>query len=281
MVARPFLFKLRLKLGVLSMDRWLFFILLCYFSSPSFAALATGPDFVLEQQWQEQLEDYIVVGEPLWLQDHQARPFMTIYAESEGTSKGTVVLLHNMGGHPNWHAVIGPLRRELLDKGWSTLSLQMPVLGGECGGREHAVLLDDSPGRLDAALAFLEQQGEQNVVLLGHGLGAIMAGAYLVDRPLHKVRGLAALGWYMLRNSDPRMYAANYLGKLQLPILDIFGSGDVLVANARDARQLAVNLGGNDDYKQVEIRGADMFFEGHEKALLKKVSRWLSRLPDQ
>lgn len=255
------------------------FVLAYCFSTALLAALATGPDFVLEQQWQEQLEDYIVVGDVLWLEDQESRPFMAIHAATEGESRGTVVLLHNMGGHPNWHAVIGPLRRELLEHGWSTLSLQMPVLGGECGGREHAVLLNDSPGRLDAALTFLEQQGEQNVVLLGHGLGAIMASAYLVERPLHQVRGLAALGLYMLRYTDPRMYAANYLDQLQLPILDIFGSGDVLVANARDARQLAASLGKNEAYKQIEIRGAGMFFEGKERQLLKKLTHWLKRLP--
>jgi len=263
------------------MYRLLLVFIACCLSNPSFAALATGPDFELERQWREQLEDYIVVGDIVWLEDHQARPFMGIYAQSERASKGTVVLLHNMGGHPNWHAVIGPLRRELLDRGWSTLSLQMPVLGGECGGREHAVLLNDSPGRLDAALEFLNQQGEQNVVLLGHGLGAIMAAAYLAERPMNDIRGLAALGLYMLRYTDPRMYAANYLDKLQLPILDIFGSADVLVANARDARKLSVSLGGNEHYQQVELKAAGMFFEGDEERLLKEVAKWLNRLPLQ
>ncbi len=262
------------------MYRLLLFFFIYILCQSSVAALATGPDFELEQQWQQQLEDNIVVGDIIWLKEHQTRPFMAIYAESERTNKGTVVLLHNMSGHPNWHAVIGPLRRELYDLGWSTLALQMPVLGGECGGREHAVLLESAPARLDAALAFLKQQGEHNVVLLGHGLGAIMAAAYLAERPLHEVRGVALLGLYMLRYTDPRMYAANYLGELQLPILDIFGSRDALVTNARDARQLAVSLGGNEEYyQQVMLRGAGMFFEGYEKPLLKKVSKWLNGLP--
>lgn len=262
------------------MYRLLLFFFIYILCQSSVAALATGPDFELEQQWQQQLEDNIVVGDIIWLKEHQARPFMAIYAESGRTNKGTVVLLHNMSGHPNWYAVIGPLRRELYDLGWSTLALQMPVLGGECGGREHAVLLESAPARLDASLAFLKQQGEHNVVLLGHGLGAIMAAAYLAERPLHEVRGVALLGLYMLRYTDPRMYAANYLGELQLPILDIFGSRDALVTNARDARQLAVSLGGNEEYyQQVVLRGAGMFFEGYEKPLLKKVSKWLRHLP--
>ena len=263
------------------MSRWLLFFLLACCLSPSYAALATGPDYVLEQQWQEQLEDYIVVGDIHWLEDLQSRPFISIYAQSESRHRGTVVLLHNMGGHPNWHAVIGPLRRGLLEKGWSTLALQMPVLGGECGGREHAVLLDDAMDRLDAALAFLEQQGEKNIVLLGHGLGAIMASAYLAERPTHQVRGMAALGWYMLKYTDPRMYATNYFNKLQLPILDIFGGGDLLVANARGERELAASLSKNRQYKQVEIRGAGMFFEGYDADLLKQVSKWLKRLPSK
>lgn len=242
-----------------------------------YAIQYTESDREVELQWQDQVIDTVVVGDIIWLKDGRQRPFFGIYAEAE-ESKGTVILMHNMTRHPNWPTVIAPLRRFLLEHGWSTFSLQMPVLGAECGGRAHEVLLNESPARLDAAIDYLTNRGENKIVLLGHGLGAIMGAHYVRERSGQDFAGLVLVGLYMFKYTDPRMYVAKYLDKLQLPMLDIYGSEDLLVANDATERAEAVAQGGNRRYQQEVIKGAGIDFQGHEDELLTKVAHWLKSI---
>ena len=92
-----------------------------------------------EQRWAEQLRDNIVIGEPTDLpltgvkSDGSAgksaeNTFFSIYTPHTTSSpKGAVILMHGSGAHPDWGDIIHPLRSELPDKGWATLSIQLPL----------------------------------------------------------------------------------------------------------------------------------------------------------
>ena len=64
-----------------------------------------------------------------------------------------------------------------------------------------------------------------------------------------------------------------HLPRLDLPILDLYGSEDLpeVIASTAKRRQAA----GSGDYTQSEIEGADHFFDGEEEQLLEAVNGWL------
>lgn len=59
--------------------------------------------------------------------DGGADPFLSLWLPAnQAQPAGLVVLLHGEGETADWPTAIGPLRRQLPDLGWSTLSLSLP-----------------------------------------------------------------------------------------------------------------------------------------------------------
>lgn len=82
----------------------------------------------------------LVVGDVIDLRGGaDGRIFRGLYAGSPG-AKTAGILVHGIGVHPD-HGVIGTLRMALADKGFSTLSIQMPVLAAEAPPQAYAKLL--------------------------------------------------------------------------------------------------------------------------------------------
>ena len=68
---------------------------------------------------------------------------------------------------------------ELPAQGWSTLSVQLPILGNDAEGKDYLPLMDEVAPRLDAAVAWLRGKGYADIVIVAHSLGAAMASDYL------------------------------------------------------------------------------------------------------
>ena len=103
-----------------------FAALLTILSVPSLAS-----DTAKEKRWADQIVDTLMEGEAVWLQAGQTK-FLGIYTESATKpAKGAVIVLHGIGAHPDWTDVVHPLRVGLTEHGWTTLSLQMPILANE------------------------------------------------------------------------------------------------------------------------------------------------------
>jgi hypothetical protein len=71
-----------------------------------------GPDLGKEQRWREQIVDTLMEGEAVDLQAGDLT-FLGIYTESSGGGdppKGTAILVHGIGVHPDWPQIIHPLR---------------------------------------------------------------------------------------------------------------------------------------------------------------------------
>lgn len=59
--------------------------------------------------------------------DGGADPFLSLWLPAnQAEPEGLVILLHGEGETADWPTAIGPLRRQLPDVGWSTLSLSLP-----------------------------------------------------------------------------------------------------------------------------------------------------------
>ena len=92
------------------------------------ASSASAQDLERERRLEAEIIDYILDGEPVHL-DAGGRSFLAIHTEADDDGpRRAVIVLHGRGFHPDWAEVAAPLRVELPEHGWETLSLQMPVL---------------------------------------------------------------------------------------------------------------------------------------------------------
>ncbi|MEA3276511.1 MAG: DUF3530 family protein [Pseudomonadota bacterium] len=237
--------------------------------------LAHASDLAKEQRWADQIADSLIDGEAVWLQAGDVR-FLGIYTEAETPTGRAALVIHGIGVHPDWTQVVYPLRTGLPARGWSTLSLQMPVLPNEADSLEYAPLFEDVAPRIDAGIAYLEEQGAEKIAIVGHSLGAAMSSYYLSGRP----DGITAyVGIGMLGGAkDPRMDNLQTLRKINIPVLDIYGQNDLVPVTSTAAERVkSAEKAGNEAYSQVQTPQADHFYEGHEEALVETVTGWLDK----
>jgi pimeloyl-ACP methyl ester carboxylesterase len=252
-------------------------IIIVIFSALPRSASA-GSDLAKEKRWSEQIVDSLLTGESVQL-EAAGTPFLGIYTEaSQGKTGYAVILAHGIGVHPDWPEVIHPLRSMLPEHGWSTLSIQMPVLPNDAELKDYLPLFDEAGPRIESALQFLRQQGNQTVVVLGHSLGAAMAASYLAGDGQRGIQGFIAVGMGVIQLDD-KMNSALALEKIRIPVFDLYGSRDLAdVRSSATRRKTAAQKSGNRSYRQLEIEGADHFFMGMEDELVRRVYGWLVAL---
>jgi pimeloyl-ACP methyl ester carboxylesterase len=234
---------------------------------------AYGSDLAKEQRWADQIVDSLIDGEAEWLEAGDVR-FLAIHQEADEPGGRAALVLHGIGVHPNWPQVVYPLRTGLPAEGWSTLSLQMPVLPNEAQDADYAPLFDEVSPRIEAGVAFLKEQGAQRVVVVAHSLGAAMAARHLATHP-GEIAALVAVGMSGAR-PDPRMDNVASLEQIRIPVLDVYGQHDLAqVLESGAERAAAAARAGNPGFTQVQIPEADHFFDGHSQTLLEVVVDWL------
>ena len=239
-----------------------------------YQATCLASDLAKEKRWREQISDSLLSGETCELKAGDTA-FTGIYTEAnQGSTGRLVILVHGIGVHPDWPDVIHPLRTGLPDYGWSTLSIQMPVLANDAPLKDYLPLFDEAGPRLQAAIDYARQQGNKTVVIVAHSLGASMAARYVADNP-GGVNGLVIIGMSVIELDD-KMNGALALEKITLPVLDLSGSRDLdSVLSSGQARARAALKAGNKDYRQMQIEGADHSFVGVEDELVRRTYGWL------
>lgn len=236
-----------------------------------------------EKRWAEQILSTLLIGQGVWL-EAKTGPFFSIYTEA-GSGKGGVLLLHDAGAHPDWPEVIFPLRSQLPEQGWSTLSLQTPILPTGAPYTAYGPIFDEAPERIRAGLAYLRAKKIDDIVLIGHGIGASLGAVFLADAGQAKeIKGFVGIALdapvsdSTIYTFDPRLYTPNTLAKLKLPVLDVFGGLDRKTTTDSAALRVAAGRqAGNAGYRQQRFPNADHFFTGEEEALVKRIGEWLDQ----
>lgn len=224
-------------------------------------ALAATPDYQREREWASDIRAEVAEGEAIDLTTSLTPyPFLTLF--SPGDRHRAVILAHDLGLHPD-SGLIRTLRQALHEHGYTTLSLQMPILGPLDDAYGYRDLIPEGASRISRAVSFLENQGYDKILLLGHGLGARMLNTYLT-KPSAYVRGAAALG-----NTDPAYSPAKF------PVLDLYGEADEEFVRSR-AKSRAKSFK-NKASKQVKIAGAGHFYEDHEDAVIKALVQFYDK----
>jgi len=235
-------------------------------------------DTAKEKRWADQIVDTLIDGEAVWLTAGKAK-ILAIYTESAAQpAKGAVIVAHGTGVHPDWADVVNPLRVKLPEHGWSTLSIQMPILHNEAKEDDYAPLFPEIAPRMNAAVAYLKSKGIRRIVVAGHSLGSTMSAYYLAHNT-NPVKGLVAIGTSGIGFSQPGLKFFDSLPRLsKLPILDLYGSEDTKdVLGTVGQRMEIAKQSGNAHYTQVKVPGANHFFQGKETELAQQVSSWLDK----
>jgi hypothetical protein len=95
-------------------------------------------DYAREKRWADEIVPAIVVGEPVWLDAPRTQKFLGIYTEAKG-AKTAIILAHGLGVNPDY-GLIGELRVRLAEAGYTTLSIQMPILAADAPAARYPTL---------------------------------------------------------------------------------------------------------------------------------------------
>lgn len=236
----------------------LFLFLLC--SQFAFA----GADYAREKKWADEITPGIVVGDPIYIEQKNKHQFLALYTEAANARTGLVVV-HGLGIHPDW-GMVGILRSQLADQGYTTLSIQMPILAVDAEDSAYPPTFPEAAERLQLAVKYLKGKGYQKIVIVSHSMGSRMSHYYMRQNP-PDVAAWAALG---LASSD------TFRG-IKVPVLDLYGANDFPSVLAGAKKRLA-SLKTNPASKQVVIPNTDHFFANHEDAMVKAVKAFLDGL---
>jgi pimeloyl-ACP methyl ester carboxylesterase len=253
-------------------------ITLAFCLSAGLATAASKSDLAKEKRWEEQIVPSILVGEDVKLKAGDVE-FLALYAEpATDEVKGGLLILHGIGVHPAWPDVIDPIRMAFPDKGWHTLSLQMPILKNEAEDKDYPPLFDEVPGRIQAGIDYLKNKGVNTIIIVGHSLGVTMANYYLATKPDSAVKAIVSAASGPGYPPDKRMDSLANFKKVKLPYVDIYGTEDSKrVTNAAQARAEAAKQMNKKDYTLIKVPGANHFYAGKQQELIQVIDDWLTK----
>lgn len=231
--------------------------------SLSVFAEAGVADYAREKKWADEVVPGLVVGDPVYLQTPRGHhKFLTLFTPVADSRKAAIVV-HGMGIHPDW-GMVGTLRTELADRGYTTLSIQMPILAADATGDAYPPTFPEAAERIAEAVAFLKAKGYTQLAVVSHSMGSRMSRVYLAGKPDAAVKSWASLG-----------ISVDDYSAVKLPVLDLYGDNDLpqVLAKAQK-RKISLKAAGS---KQTMIARADHFFTGHEGEMVEAVAVFLDK----
>jgi len=234
--------------------------------------------------------------------------------------QGAVIIIPGAGETVDWPQAIGPLRRNLPDAEWSSLSITLPdvqsdaiaprvveapaapktpdagskdsttaapieqAAGGEADVADKAIAETSEEqskvdaerifARIDAAIAFAEQQSARSIVVLGHGTGAYWAARYLSEKQTSQVERFVMVAAQTPVKAKPEL--DELTPTLKLPVADIFYMDKPLDRNAALARLQASKRLKASAFSQVSLKALPGNSKAQQEQLVRRVRGWLN-----
>lgn len=219
--------------------------------------------------------------------------------------KGVIILLPGAGESADWPQVLQPLRNKFPGIGWSSLSLSLPDGSATAAeapptpGAKPSIEEDSSaetaePGnaapaadsqasdpaerifaRMQAAIAFAEQQEAKDIVLLGHGEGAYWAALFIKEQQPTTARYLASISAQLPAGQKPAL--DELLPGLELPVGDFFYKDQQGERSAAALRLQASKRLGRQHYSQVALQALPADRSIEQEQLYRRVRGWLEK----
>ena len=229
-------------------------------------APAIAMDYEREKRWSDQIVPAVLVGDPVWIKQKSGHEFLGLYTVAD-KPRGAVVIGHGRGWNPDFE-LYGALRTRIAEAGYTTLSIQLPVLGPGAKVGDYIPTYGDGAERYELAAKFLRDKGYKNVGIVSHSLGATMANYYLIKADEVPVKAWVFIG---IINGLEEMF------RIKIPVLDVFGSKDweITQVGAYERKKQIDKVPGS---QQVVIPDALHFFEGKEDQLVKVVVGFLDQV---
>ena len=227
---------------------------------------AFAMDYEREKRWSDQILPAVLVGDPVWIKQKSGHEFLGLYTLAE-KPRGAVVIGHGRGWNPDFE-LYGALRTRIAEAGYTTLSIQLPVLGPGAKVGDYIPTYGDGAERYELAARFLRDKGYKNVGIVSHSLGATMANYYLIKADEVPVKAWVFIG---IINGLEEMF------RIKIPVLDVFGSKDweITQVGAYERKKQIDKVRGS---QQVVVPDALHFFEGKEDELVKVVVSFLDQV---
>jgi len=241
------------------------FRILVFLAFAAQAVAAPQIDYFREGRWAQEVVPTLVVGDAVWLATPSRPRVLAILTEPATRAKGAVIVVHGLGVHPDW-GLIGGLRSRLADAGFTTLSVQMPVLAADAMRDDYRVTLPEAGDRIAAAIAFLASRGATSIAIVAHSMGATMVDAYLARADARRIDAWVPVGMLVDFSVAPRE-----------PVLDVIAAGDLREVMAAAPRR-ALRLPQDGCSRGLEIAGADHYFERRQQELADAAAAFLDRV---
>ena len=240
--------------------RFLTTVLLLMLSQMTFA----GADYAREKKWADEVVPGIVVGDPVYFELKQGHKFLAVFAENKNAKMG-VIEIHGMGVHPDWN-LIGTLRTQLFEHGYTTLSIQMPVLGNETAAGMYDALFAEAEERIAVAVNYLHSQGYKKIAIVSHSMGSAMSLNYVRNKQSELI------AWVSLGMGHDNTYSG-----IHIPVLDLYGEYD-LQPVLKMAKKRAASLKGMAGSGQIMLPKSDHFYNNHEAEMVQAVTNFLDAI---
>ena len=233
------------------------------------------PDYEREDRIAAQISEDIFDGEAVWL-DADGREFLAIHIAAED-APGAVILMHGRDSNAEEQEVIAPLRVALAEEGWTTLSIQLPVLEKGKTYYDYVPILPFSHPRIRQAIEFLTEQGEKQIFIAAHSCGAHMANSWLTLNGDNLIDGYIAMG-LGATDAGQELKTAFPIGQMRVPVLDLYGSEefDRPLAMLPQRRRL-LEQNGHPASMQRSVEGANHYFTGYGDEVAAIVDHWLNQ----
>lgn len=225
---------------------------------------AATPDYEREKRWASEVIPSLIVGEPIYITQKNSHKFLGIFSESNNLKMG-IIVAHGMGLHPDW-GMIGTLRQGLFDEGYTTLSIQMPILEANASYKAYPALFPEAAERLKLATAYLKARGYQKITIVSHSNGSRMSRVYMLTNPVDVTTWIAL----SLTQGD------TFKG-INAAVFDLYGDGDLDHVLSSASKRKA-SFRNNTLSKQKIISNANHFFSGREEAMLNAVANYLKQI---
>jgi predicted alpha/beta-hydrolase family hydrolase len=255
------------------LTRVLFTLCLCS------ALTCVASDEKREAEFAADIQKTLNVGHAVWLES-SGKKFLSLYTETaKNPRQGIIILLHDTGGHPNQQAIVKSLRAFFPEHHWATLSLQMPIREASAPVQDYYSLLLEAKTRLLAGIKFAKTEKAEKIVVIGYGLGGLMASSALTDKT-PDVNALITISLPVPETSEKEAQTVQVIPKITLPMLDIYGALDMPnVVNSARERQVAGKI--NPNYRQVKIEDEGHLYLHDEGLLVKRIYSWIDKVTEK
>lgn len=239
----------------------LFAVLLAFAGTATAAVVA---DAARETRWADEVVPQLVVGEAVWLATARHPRVLALYTKPPAKTHNAVIVVHGLGVHPDWN-LIGVLRTELADRGFATLSVQMPVLEADARRDDYTALFPDAAERLAAAVGWLRDNGYARIAVVSHSMGAAMVSAWLAQQDERVIDAWVAVGMFVPLAGRPRQ-----------PVLDVVAEQDFADVLAL-AKTRAAKLPPDGCSASLIVGSADHYFGDSAQRLTAAIVPFMTR----